>query len=333
VLSVRIAGTAFQVTTAAEDIDWFRRFYGGLVVSGDADERFAWRGTDLINEQTGETVATVSLPEHRRLVTTIALQKRALERDPALSAIHGNAICIGSRTVLLIGPSGSGKSTQSMALLDSPDAALLAEDVIWIDQRQRVIIPYPRAASVVGPDGEERFQPPDRVCTFPRPTESVSDVFLLGEADPMEQKGSGFIFVTSRKPGRLPDGAVLRAGADGFPRVFFPSRPSDEVISDLEHQASADGALILWAGPVIDAGRREKFPAEPRIAAADAAAFLKHIHHEIISVASQDGRRSNKRTFDILGLFSGAACWRLQPGGGAELTARAISRILAEERP
>src|SRR5690606_29907161 len=100
------------------------------------------------------------------LIAPMVLARMLCAANPALRILHGNAVRVGGRLILLLGESGGGKSTLSSELLTSdPEAALVAEDWLLVDADLGVLHRFPRAATVREADGSERRFTPERIVS------------------------------------------------------------------------------------------------------------------------------------------------------------------------
>ncbi len=158
------------------------------------DDRFLWGRCDA-------PFRTVAPPDSTFSLFNLLILK-VLERELADTLfLHGNALIVDGRLVLLVGDSGAGKSTLSALLLEAAEAHHFAEDTLLIDHQNRRLLPFPRGASKRTSDGKvyEAFRAP---AVDLRPTDLTSAiVFLLRANDQQVADAQNEVAYLTSQPG------------------------------------------------------------------------------------------------------------------------------------
>jgi len=119
-----------------------------------------------------------------------------LEGTGAFVQLHGSAVCMGSRCLLLVGPSGAGKSTLALGLY-LRGRQVLADDALLIDPLSGEVEPFDRSirvheASLRGLGVDAAQVEPAAVC---RPYLWLSPGAGVGVNEPC--RPSWFVFLES----------------------------------------------------------------------------------------------------------------------------------------
>ena len=160
-IDLKLAPTRRRLTISTDDerIDrYVRTTYARLLTSHVPDDDAVDRA-ELFTEvrparaRFGDTLLPApdasdpERPWNSGSYTTDQFIWRSLANDEGWSSLHGSALCIEGRGVLLVGASGCGKTTLSLALA-SAGAGWYGDEIALIERRKQTICAIPRTIAV-----------------------------------------------------------------------------------------------------------------------------------------------------------------------------------------
>lgn len=289
VLSFAAAGLGFHIEGPEPLLDTLSVLYGEFPVPviGTPVVSLRWEGNRCVG---GSFPAIANSEQNQPGITALVVQQEIARHNPEFLLLHGNALARerGKHPILLLGASGHGKTTLCRMLLERNTSwTTLAEDVLVVDSKRRLVHSFPRAASIrhdtpgrtgawrgLGAiDGGKDLAPPLRATHDSASLESA-DVYLLQSATPAGNRGQtegvARIWVSAITPQarsllqawRVPN-AIEESGK--VPAIKFDGAIGTDQLRGIIQQLLEFGCVPLGVDNGEASTRSGAFAAEPRI--------------------------------------------------------------------
>ena len=172
---------------------------------------------------------------------------RALDRRRAGVGLnfHGAAVAVGGDGVVLLGDSGAGKSTHAAALCARCEAALLADDIVFVDERD--------GRFVIVPSEEDHWlDGPSRRLAFAEGSADDAKVPIRARSVGREVPVTKIIVLergaTSDEPVLLRGAAALVPLSSSVIRLPIELETNERLVRDLDAMSALakQAAILRW---------------------------------------------------------------------------------------